>query len=84
MKTFNIAGVCIPGLHYMADTSDKINQIAEMVIQGNYFTINRARQYGKTTTLALLEELQGIDDLSVHIADFCSKCEKKLSLSLMK
>lgn len=55
MKRFNVNGVCNPQLHYMVDTSQKINQIAEMVGRGDYFTINRARQYGKTTTLTLLE-----------------------------
>jgi len=39
----------------MADTSEKIRQIMAMVEQGDYFTINRGRQYGKTTTLAFLE-----------------------------
>jgi hypothetical protein len=39
----------------MADTSEKIRQIMDMVEKGKYFTINRGRQYGKTTTLALLE-----------------------------
>jgi hypothetical protein len=40
----------------MVDISDKVNQIAAMVEKGRYFTINRARQYGKTTTLGLLEK----------------------------
>jgi len=41
----------------MADTSEKIRQIADSYVSfGKYFTINRARQYGKTTTLYLLEE----------------------------
>jgi hypothetical protein len=39
----------------MADVSGKIAQIMEMIDRGDYFTINRARQYGKTTTLRLLE-----------------------------
>ena len=55
MKTFNVTGLCIPEKHYMADISGKLAKIGEMVAKGNYFTINRARQYGKTTTLALLE-----------------------------
>jgi len=40
----------------MADTSGKIAQVIQLVEDGYYFTINRGRQYGKTTTLALLEE----------------------------
>lgn len=57
MKCFNTAGICIPEINYMADTSAKIQQIIDQYISsGKYFTINRARQYGKTTTLYLLEE----------------------------
>ena len=55
MRKFNVTGLCIPSKHYMADTSEKIRQIMAMVEQGDYFTINRGRQYGKTTTLAFLE-----------------------------
>ena len=57
MKRFNVTGVCIPSKHYMVDISCKLAQIKEMVDYGDYFTINRARQYGKTTTLSLLEEV---------------------------
>ncbi|MBR1865164.1 MAG: AAA-like domain-containing protein [Lachnospiraceae bacterium] len=55
MKEFNITGICIPEKHYMVDISDKIERItSELVDKGKYFTLNRARQYGKTTTLNLL------------------------------
>lgn len=53
-KRFNTAGLCIPQYHYMVNISDKIVQIKEMIDAGNYFTINRARQFGKTTTLEML------------------------------
>lgn len=53
-KRFNITGTCIPQKHYMADTSAKNSQIIQLIEQDSYFTINRARQYGKTTTLLLL------------------------------
>ncbi len=56
-KTFNINADCKPGLHYMVDISGKLNQIKSMVDDGKYFTINRARQFGKTTTLKALERL---------------------------
>jgi len=56
-KRFNITGVCIPEKHYMVDISDKINKIFVMVEQGDYFVINRPRQYGKTTTLFMLNRL---------------------------
>ena len=54
MRKFNITGLCVPHMHYMVDISAKINEITQMVDEGLYFTINRARQYGKTTTLTLL------------------------------
>ena len=41
----------------MVDISDKLSQIKEMVDRGEYFTINRARQYGKTTTLRELKKI---------------------------
>ena len=41
----------------MVDISDRIAEIKKMVDAGRYLTINRARQYGKTTTIAALEEL---------------------------
>jgi hypothetical protein len=50
-KEFNITGNCRPAKHYMADVSGKLTQIMKMVEKGNYFIINRPRQYGKTTTL---------------------------------
>lgn len=56
-KTFNTAAVCVPTLHYMADISDKTDRIiSELIEPGCYFTINRARQYGKTTLLSRLAE----------------------------
>lgn len=54
MKKFNTTAVCIPSKHYMVDLSDRIKEIMKLVDEGEYFTINRARQYGKTTTLAAL------------------------------
>lgn len=56
MKYFNTTGICIPSQHYMVDVSKKTEQIEALIHQGNYFTINRIRQYGKTTMLSLLEE----------------------------
>ncbi|MCP4352887.1 MAG: AAA family ATPase [Desulfobacterales bacterium] len=53
-RKFNDTGLCVPQRHYMVDTSAKIEQIFELVEAGEYFTINRPRQFGKTTTLSLL------------------------------
>jgi hypothetical protein len=35
----------------MVDISERLSQIEKLVEQGQYITINRGRQYGKTTTL---------------------------------
>ena len=56
MRTFNTTGKCIPSMHYMVDFSRQVEVAAKMVRRGNYFCINRGRQYGKTTTLAMLKK----------------------------
>jgi len=62
-KRFNDTGICIPYRHYMVDTSHKLKQIIQMVEWGECFTINRPRQFGKTTTLSLLaKQLNQRDD----------------------
>ena len=51
-KKFCTTGTCIPEKNYMVDLSNRIQQIINQYIEsGQYFTINRARQYGKTTLL---------------------------------
>ena len=54
MKEFNTTAICIPSKHYMVDLTEKVIEIKKLVDAGKYFTINRARQYGKTTTLTAL------------------------------
>jgi hypothetical protein len=62
-KRFNITGTCRAEEHYMMDDSRRFRSIMEMVEYGDYFVINRPRQYGKTTMLfALLEELRKRED----------------------
>lgn len=56
-KVFNTTGVCVPQFHYMANIENRVEQIKKLVDGGKYFTINRARQYGKTTTLLALSEV---------------------------
>ena len=41
----------------MVDISERVREIEKMVDDGEYFVINRARQYGKTTTLRSLRQL---------------------------
>lgn len=65
MKKFNTTGLCVPQEHYMVDMSGRIAQIRAMVDKGDYFCINRARQYGKTTLLAALARaLSGVYDVA--------------------
>lgn len=75
-RAFNITGICIPELHYMVDMSDRIDAIIkEYIAAGEYFTINRARQYGKSTVLELLynrlKEEYLVLDISFEAADDC-------------
>ncbi len=56
-KKFNITGTCFPEDHYMADVSKKLEGARKMIEVGEYFTINRPRQYGKTTTLHTLTDI---------------------------
>lgn len=50
-KRFNTTGVCVSRKHYMVDISSKLKEIEKLIENEFYFTINRPRQYGKTTTL---------------------------------
>ena len=85
MKKFNVTGTCVPLKHYMVDISGKLEKIIKLVDDGCYFTISRARQYGKTTTLSRLQKtlpaeyicarisFQGIGDESFESAEkFCA------------
>ncbi len=53
----------------MVNLSERLGQVKEMVDAGQYFTINRARQYGKTT---MLKELAKVlkEDYVVASLDF--------------
>ena len=82
MKKFNTTAVCIPSKHYMVDLSDRVAKIRKMVDAGEYFTINRARQYGKTTTLDALETELRTDYIVLSldfqkISDASFKAEEK-------
>ncbi len=54
-RRFNITGVCVQKMHYMVNITPKINTILTFVEDGLYFSINRPRQYGKTTSLVSIE-----------------------------
>lgn len=55
-KVFNVTAVCIPEKHYMVNMEERLKAIKVLVDGENYFIINQARQYGKTTTLRALEK----------------------------
>jgi hypothetical protein len=97
-KKFNVTGTCFPHLHYMADVSAKFNTAIRLVKEGEYFAINRPRQYGKTTMLeALNRELvksdewlvfdisfEGIDSqTSSEMTPFCQAFVRLLSRSML-
>ena len=67
MKRFNTTAVCIPSKHYMVDLSERVAEIRKMVDAGEYFTINCARQYGKTTTIDALVPMLRKDRYVVSI-----------------
>ncbi|MCC8046782.1 MAG: ATP-binding protein [Clostridiales bacterium] len=68
-KIFNVNGACRPEVHYMVDIRSRLEVVKKMVDNGDYFTINRARQFGKTTTLnALADYLK--NDYTVISLDF--------------
>jgi len=76
MRRFNTTGTCFAEEHYMVNIDERVQQIKKMVDRGDYFCINRGRQYGKTTTLRFLKKIlaseymvfsisfEGTDDVS--------------------
>ena len=60
-REFNTTGLCMPGMHYMVDISGRVEKMRAMVDAGEYFCVNRARQYGKTTAFASLEDVLASD-----------------------
>ncbi|MEZ4887473.1 MAG: AAA-like domain-containing protein [Chitinophagales bacterium] len=67
-KKFNVTGICYPEQHYMMDNNNKLSEVMELIEFGEYFTINRPRQYGKTTTLHFLMERLNSSDTYFPIA----------------
>jgi hypothetical protein len=48
--SFNIAGPCIPGEHYMIPPERRLGRVLELIDRHRYFTLNAGRQTGKTTS----------------------------------
>lgn len=68
-KIFNTDGYCDPQINYMVNLTGRLQEIKAMVDAGKYFTINRARQYGKTTILTALADYLS-EDYEVVNLDF--------------
>lgn len=67
-KRFNSTGVCVSRKHYMVNISDKLEKIRELIENEFYFTINKPRQYGKTTTLSQLKKILKEEYLVISIS----------------
>ncbi|MBO7438649.1 MAG: hypothetical protein J6U21_03115 [Bacteroidales bacterium] len=50
-KEFNTSVTCDPKRHYMVDTTAKMKVFEGLIDKRKYFTITRARQFGKSTSL---------------------------------
>lgn len=55
-------------MHYMVNIDRQVEAAATLVRQGDYFCINRGRQYGKTTTLAAIDERLKNENLVFNIS----------------
>lgn len=85
MKRFNVTGTCFADKHYMVNIDERVQKIKKMVDRGDYFCINRGRQYGKTTTLHFLKKaleaeytvfsisFEGMDDDSFSSLEKCGQ-----------
>jgi hypothetical protein len=56
LPSFNTAGPCIPGEHYMLPPQRRMELIQERIDERKYFTLHAGRQTGKTTSLMWLEQ----------------------------
>jgi len=94
-REFNIAGNCVPEQHYMVNVDEKLKKIKMLVDKQRYFTINRGRQYGKTTVLSHLRGFLADDYLVIAMSFeglgaasfanesiFCQKFLESISLSM--
>lgn len=66
-RVFNTTGICNPTQHYMVDLTQRLSDVRKLVDEGKYFTINRARQFGKTTMLHALAEYLSQDYLVISM-----------------
>lgn len=89
-RFFNSTGVCNPEEHYMVNLNQRMAQVKILVDEGKYFTINRARQFGKTTLLHALAEYLNHDyfvvsmDFQMQMTEAKFKNENSFALAFAK
>lgn len=88
-KRFNTTGPCINKKHYMVDISYKILEVENLIDNGDYFVINRPRQYGKTTLLSQITKKLNDKYLIIRtsfegIGDSIFKSEEEFSIGFLK
>lgn len=89
-RVFNTTGICNPAEHYMVDLTQRLLEVRKLVDEGKYFTINRARQFGKTTTLHALAEYLSQDylvismDFQMQMSDAKFRNENSFSLAFAR
>lgn len=89
-RCFNTTGTCDPKQHYMVRLDKRLTEIKDLVDNGKYFTINRARQFGKTTTLQALSEYLNHDyfvvsmDFQMQMSNAKFQTENRFSLAFAK
>lgn len=89
-QEFNITGICDPAHHYMVNLKQRLSKVRKPVDEGKYFIVNRARQYGKTSTLHALTEFLNDDyvvinmDFQMQMSDAKFKNENSFSLAFAR
>jgi len=71
IRTFNTAGLCFPGDHYMVDPLKRLDDVLKLIDQKLYFTLHAPRQTGKTTYLyAMARKLNAEDKYIALVVSF--------------
>ena len=87
---FNTTGICNPDEHYMVDLTQRLADVRKLIDEGKYFTINRARQFGKTTTLHALADFLSPDylvismDFQMQMSDAKFRNENSFSMAFAR
>jgi hypothetical protein len=56
MRTFNLAGPCIPARHYIVPPLERLPKALPLVRRGEYLSLSGPRQSGKTSVLTALRD----------------------------